>query len=313
VELVHGPGCPVCVTPLEMVDHAIRIAARPEAIFVSYGDMLRVPGSASDIKTAVQAGDARPVIVKDFLKIHRSPLEPYAEDIVTASDQYGFDYRLLPAIAMAESGAGKEIEYNSIKFISTEHHVSGELDCVVKFPEDNHPTVIEVKTYWGYQATKDLVGNPRKGIPGKPKDQNLLQILTYLYLHQDLFPKGKIVYLDKTCQENIEFDIQLAIADGKTYPVINGVISRRFAVEDIFDRYKSLKEHIDNKQLLIIKTFTNDLLGEGFNGVLIVDLKNNSVNRIEIERKDYSPEENERIELEVEKLFQENITIHTKS
>ena len=49
VELVHGPGCPVCVTPLEMVDRAIRIASLPSVIFASYGDMLRVPGSQADL------------------------------------------------------------------------------------------------------------------------------------------------------------------------------------------------------------------------------------------------------------------------
>jgi hydrogenase expression/formation protein HypD len=49
VELVHGPGCPVCVTPLEMIDRAIRIAALPGVIFTSYGDMLRVPGSEADL------------------------------------------------------------------------------------------------------------------------------------------------------------------------------------------------------------------------------------------------------------------------
>ena len=45
VELVHGPGCPVCVTPLEMIDRAHAIASRPEVVFTSFGDMLRVPGS----------------------------------------------------------------------------------------------------------------------------------------------------------------------------------------------------------------------------------------------------------------------------
>ncbi len=49
IELVHGPGCPVCVTPLEMVDRAIRIASLPGVIFTSYGDMLRVPGSKVDL------------------------------------------------------------------------------------------------------------------------------------------------------------------------------------------------------------------------------------------------------------------------
>ncbi|MGD1092949.1 MAG: hydrogenase formation protein HypD [Bryobacteraceae bacterium] len=56
VELVHGPGCPVCVTPLEMVDRAIRIASTPGVIFVSYGDMLRVPGSHSDLFQARATG-----------------------------------------------------------------------------------------------------------------------------------------------------------------------------------------------------------------------------------------------------------------
>ncbi len=56
IELVHGPGCPVCVTPLETVDKAIRLASMPEVIFVSYGDMLRVPGSASDLFRAKAAG-----------------------------------------------------------------------------------------------------------------------------------------------------------------------------------------------------------------------------------------------------------------
>src|SRR5512145_2577613 len=49
VELVHGPGCPVCVTPLEQIDRALAIASRPEVIFTSFGDMLRVPGSSQDL------------------------------------------------------------------------------------------------------------------------------------------------------------------------------------------------------------------------------------------------------------------------
>jgi len=49
IELVHGPGCPVCVTPLEQVDKALAIAAMPGVIFTSYGDMLRVPGSGRDL------------------------------------------------------------------------------------------------------------------------------------------------------------------------------------------------------------------------------------------------------------------------
>jgi len=49
LRMVHGPGCPVCVTPLELIDKACAIAARPDVIFTSYGDMLRVPGSQTDL------------------------------------------------------------------------------------------------------------------------------------------------------------------------------------------------------------------------------------------------------------------------
>ncbi len=56
VEMIHGPGCPVCVTPLEIIDKALAVAARPEVIFCSFGDMLRVPGSSSDLFRVKSAG-----------------------------------------------------------------------------------------------------------------------------------------------------------------------------------------------------------------------------------------------------------------
>jgi hydrogenase expression/formation protein HypD len=56
IELVHGPGCPVCVTPLETIDKAIALALRPDVTLVSYGDMLRVPGSSSDLFQARARG-----------------------------------------------------------------------------------------------------------------------------------------------------------------------------------------------------------------------------------------------------------------
>ncbi len=60
VRLVHGPGCPVCVTPVELIDKAMEIAARPEVIFCSFGDMLRVPGSESDLLSVkARGGDVR--------------------------------------------------------------------------------------------------------------------------------------------------------------------------------------------------------------------------------------------------------------
>jgi hydrogenase expression/formation protein HypD len=73
IELVHGPGCPVCVTSLEMIDRAHAIASRPDVIFTSFGDMLRVPGSRGDLLTLKGRGaDVRVVYSPlDALRIAR--------------------------------------------------------------------------------------------------------------------------------------------------------------------------------------------------------------------------------------------------
>jgi hydrogenase expression/formation protein HypD len=71
ITLVHGPGCPVCVTPLEMIDKAIAIASQPDVILTSFGDMLRVPGSQKDLLTVkAEMGNVRMVYSPlDALKI----------------------------------------------------------------------------------------------------------------------------------------------------------------------------------------------------------------------------------------------------
>lgn len=62
IEMVHGPGCPVCVTPLELIDKALAIAAQPGVLFCSFGDMLRVPGSEGDLfQVKARGGDVRVV------------------------------------------------------------------------------------------------------------------------------------------------------------------------------------------------------------------------------------------------------------
>jgi hydrogenase expression/formation protein HypD len=71
IEMIHGPGCPVCVTPLEVIDKALEIASRPDVIFCSFGDMLRVPGSELDLfQVKSRGGDVRVVYSPlDALKI----------------------------------------------------------------------------------------------------------------------------------------------------------------------------------------------------------------------------------------------------
>jgi hydrogenase expression/formation protein HypD len=77
IELVHGPGCPVCVTPLEQIDRALEIASRPDVIFCSYGDMLRVPGSHQDLfSVKARGGDVRVVYSPlDAVKLARKHID----------------------------------------------------------------------------------------------------------------------------------------------------------------------------------------------------------------------------------------------
>ncbi|HUM71341.1 MAG TPA: hydrogenase formation protein HypD, partial [Chloroflexota bacterium] len=76
IEMIHGPGCPVCVTPLGIIDKALAIASRPNVIFCSFGDMLRVPGSEKDLfRIKSEGGDVRIVYSPlDAVKIARENL-----------------------------------------------------------------------------------------------------------------------------------------------------------------------------------------------------------------------------------------------
>ncbi len=90
IDLVHGPGCPVCVTPLELIDQAIEVARRPEVIFTSFGDMLRVPGSHRDLLAVKsEGGDVRIV------------------------------YSPLDAVKLAESNPDRQIVFFAVGFETT--------------------------------------------------------------------------------------------------------------------------------------------------------------------------------------------------
>jgi hydrogenase expression/formation protein HypD len=90
ITLIHGPGCPVCVTPLEMIDKALEIAAGPGIIFTSFGDMLRVPGSTTDLLSVkASGGDVRIV------------------------------YSPLDAVKLAEQNPAKEVVFFGVGFETT--------------------------------------------------------------------------------------------------------------------------------------------------------------------------------------------------
>ncbi len=104
VELVHGPGCPVCVTPLEMIDQAIVLAGRPDTIFTSYGDMLRVPGSRRDLFQARSEGADVRIVYSPMDAVQIARANP-AKQVVFFG--VGFE-TTAPANAMAVWQARKE-------------------------------------------------------------------------------------------------------------------------------------------------------------------------------------------------------------
>lgn len=97
VEMIHGPGCPVCVTPLEQIDKALALAARPEVIFTSFGDMLRVPGSACDLQQVRARGGQVRVVYSPLDALELARRHPEREVVFFA---VGFE-TTAPANAMA--------------------------------------------------------------------------------------------------------------------------------------------------------------------------------------------------------------------
>lgn len=131
VELVHGPGCPVCVTPLEMVDKAIEIAAREEVIFCSFGDMLRVPGSEKDLLTVrAEGGDVRIVYTPlDTVKIAAD--NPDKQVVFFA---VGFE-TTAPANAMAVHMA-KERRLDNFSVLVSHVLVPPAIEAILSSPEN---------------------------------------------------------------------------------------------------------------------------------------------------------------------------------
>jgi hydrogenase expression/formation protein HypD len=97
VEMIHGPGCPVCVTPLEQINKALALAARPEVIFTSFGDMLRVPGSECDLFQIRARGGAVRVVYSPLDALDLARKHPDKQVVFFA---VGFE-TTAPANAMA--------------------------------------------------------------------------------------------------------------------------------------------------------------------------------------------------------------------
>jgi hydrogenase expression/formation protein HypD len=97
VELLHGPGCPVCVTPLEIIDRALAIAALPDVTFCSFGDMLRVPGSRDDLMGVKSRGGDVRIVYSPLDAVRLAERHPHRQVVFFA---VGFE-TTAPANAMA--------------------------------------------------------------------------------------------------------------------------------------------------------------------------------------------------------------------
>ncbi len=152
VTLVHGPGCPVCVTPMELLDKAIAIASRPGVIFCSFGDMLRVPGSHQDLlMVKAEGGDVRMVYSPlDALKLAQQ--NPDQEVVFFA---VGFE-TTAPANAMAVWQA-QQMGLRNFSILSAHVLVPPAIEAILNAPGNEVQGflapghVCTVMGYWEYE------------------------------------------------------------------------------------------------------------------------------------------------------------------
>lgn len=114
ITMVHGPGCPVCVTPLAIIDKAIAIASRPDVIFTSFGDMLRVPGSSKDLLSVKAAGGDIRIVYSPLDAVKIAQANPGKKVVFFA---VGFE-TTAPANAMAVAQA-ERLNVNNFSILSS--------------------------------------------------------------------------------------------------------------------------------------------------------------------------------------------------
>jgi hydrogenase expression/formation protein HypD len=152
VTLVHGPGCPVCVTPLELIDKALAIARRQEVIFTSFGDMLRVPGSEADLLSVKAAGSDVRMVYSPLDAVKLAQQNPQREVVFFA---VGFE-TTAPANAMAVRQA-KQLGLPNFSILCSHVLVPPAIEAILGSPHNlvqgflaaGH--VCAVMGYWEYE------------------------------------------------------------------------------------------------------------------------------------------------------------------
>jgi hydrogenase expression/formation protein HypD len=159
VSLVHGPGCPVCVTPLEMIDKALAIAARPEVLFASFGDMLRVPGSGKDLLTVKAEGGAVRMVYSPLEAVALAQRRPEREVVFFA---VGFE-TTAPATAMAVWRA-RELELKNFSVLCSHVLVPPAIDALLSSPANRVQAFLaagHVCAVMGYEDYRPLAARHR--------------------------------------------------------------------------------------------------------------------------------------------------------
>jgi hydrogenase expression/formation protein HypD len=152
IELVHGPGCPVCVTPLELIDKALAIAARPDVIFCSYGDMLRVPGSGRDLFSVKAAGGQVRVVYSPLDAVEIAKQNPDKQVVFFA---IGFE-TTAPANAMTVFQA-KQQGLKNFSMLVSHVLVPPAIEALMSSPTNRVQAVLaaghvcSVMGYWQYE------------------------------------------------------------------------------------------------------------------------------------------------------------------
>lgn len=183
IELVHGPGCPVCVTSLELIDKALAIASTPGVIFASYGDMLRVPGSSTDLfSVRATGGDVR--VVYSPLDAVQLAIQNQNKEVVFFA--IGFE-TTAPANAMSVLQA-KSLGIKNYSVLVSHVRVPPAMDAVLASPNNRVQAflaaghVCAVMGFWEYTSIADRYKVPIVVTGFEPLDimQGLLEAVKLL-------------------------------------------------------------------------------------------------------------------------------------
>lgn len=159
VTLLHGPGCPVCVTPLELIDKAIELALRPGVILASFGDMLRVPGSKLDLLSARARGAAVRIVYSPLEAVELAAQHP---DRAVVFFSVGFE-TTAPASALAVAAA-RQRHLGNFFLLCAHVLVPPALEAILASPESRIQGILaagHVCTIEGYEEYEELARKHR--------------------------------------------------------------------------------------------------------------------------------------------------------